>query len=59
MVDKENETVWHNVGTAHYNSYLGFDKEKQIGVVVLSNLLPDYKIPATVMGIKILTDLQK
>jgi CubicO group peptidase (beta-lactamase class C family) len=59
MIDKEKKIVWHNGGTDHYNSYLGFDKEKRIGVVVLSNLSPDYKIPATIMGIKILTDLQK
>lgn len=59
MIDSEKRVVWHNGGTDHYNSYIGFDKEKQIGVVVLSNLSPDYKIPATVMGIEILTDLQK
>jgi len=59
MIDNEKKIVWHNGGTDDYNSYIGFDKEKQIGVVVLSNLSPDYKIPATVMGIEILTDLQK
>lgn len=59
MIDNEKKIVWHNGGTDNYNSYIGFDKEKQIGVVVLSNLSPDYKIPATVMGIEILTDLQK
>jgi len=59
MIDNEKKIVWHNGGTADYNSYIGFDKEKKIGVVVLSNLSPDYRIPATVMGIEILTDLQK
>jgi len=28
-------------------------------VVILSNLPPGYRIPATVMGIKLLVDLQK
>jgi CubicO group peptidase (beta-lactamase class C family) len=59
MIDDENDIIWHNGGTGNYNSYIGFDKENQIGVVVLSNLSPDYKIPATVMGIEILTSLQK
>jgi len=56
MIDKENNIIWHNGGTGNYNSYMGFDKEKQIGVVILSNLSPDYKIPATIMGIEILTN---
>ncbi|MGB4587979.1 MAG: serine hydrolase domain-containing protein, partial [Clostridiaceae bacterium] len=32
MIDKEKKIVWHNGGTDHYNSYIGFDKEKQVGV---------------------------
>ena len=59
MIDNENNIIWHNGGTGNYNSYIGFDKENQIGVVILSNLPPDYRIPATVMGIEILTSLQK
>jgi len=59
MIDEKNGIVWHNGATGSYNSYIGFDKERQIGVVVLSNLPPDYRIPATVMGVKILTGLQE
>ena len=59
MIDNEKKFVWHNGATGNFNCYIGFDKENQIGVVILSNLPPDYKIPATVMGIEILTDLQK
>ncbi|MBM7616345.1 serine hydrolase domain-containing protein [Alkaliphilus hydrothermalis] len=59
MIDNENKIIWHNGGTGNYNSYIGFDKENQIGVVILSNLPPNYKIPATIMGIEILTSLQK
>lgn len=59
IIDTENDIIWHNGGTGDYNCYLGFDLNKQITVVVLSNLPPNYRIPATVMGVKLLTDLQK
>jgi CubicO group peptidase (beta-lactamase class C family) len=59
IIDSKNNIIWHNGGTSDYNSYLGFDKKKQIGVVILSNLPPNYRIPATVMGVKLLNDLQK
>ncbi|MHB1154388.1 MAG: serine hydrolase domain-containing protein [Eubacteriales bacterium] len=59
MIDLENNIIWHNGGTGDYNSYIGFDKKNQIGVVILSNLPPNYRIPATVMGVEILTSLQK
>jgi len=59
IIDKHNGIIWHNGGTGHYNSYIGFDKENKIAVVILSNLPPNYRIPATVMGIRLLVDLQK
>jgi serine-type D-Ala-D-Ala carboxypeptidase/endopeptidase len=31
------DIIWHNGGTGGYRSYLGFDLQKRIGVVVLSN----------------------
>lgn len=31
------DIVWHNGGTLGYHSFLGFDKKKRAGVVVLSN----------------------
>ena len=31
------ELVWHNGGTGGYRSFIGFDKQRQRGVVVLSN----------------------
>jgi CubicO group peptidase (beta-lactamase class C family) len=58
-IDSKNNIIWHNGGTGNYNSYLGFDKDRQIAVVILSNLSPNYRIPATVMGVKLLKDLQK
>lgn len=59
MIDNHNGIIWHNGATSHFNCYLGFDKENQVGVVILSNLSPNYRIPATVMGIKLLTSLQQ
>ena len=59
IIDKENGIIWHNGGTGDYNSYLGFNEETGTAVVVLSNLPPSYRIPATVLGIKLLTELNK
>ncbi|MGH7596848.1 MAG: serine hydrolase [bacterium] len=35
------EIVWHNGGTGGYRSFIGFDKNKGLGVVVLSNSTND------------------
>ena len=58
-IDNENGFIWHNGGTGHDNSYLGFCPETNTAVVVLSNLPPDYRIPATVLGIKRLQKLNR
>jgi CubicO group peptidase (beta-lactamase class C family) len=55
MIDTHNGIIWHNGGTGDYNCYLGIQPEKNKAVVVLSNLPPKEKIPATVLGIKRLT----
>ena len=57
IIDSRNGFVWHNGGTGNYNSYLGFDKESSTAVVVLSNTAPGYRIPATVLGVKLLNEL--
>lgn len=59
IIDTKNNIIWHNGGTSNYNSYAAFNKEKQIGVVILSNCSPNYRIPATVMGVKLMTALGK
>ena len=59
IIDNENGFIWHNGGTGHYNSYLGFCPETGTAVVVLSNLSPNDRIPATVLGIKKLQELNK
>lgn len=58
IYDERNGIVWHNGGTGNYNCYLGVLPEKGIAIVVLSNLSPNYRIPATVLGIKALQELQ-
>lgn len=56
--DTENGIIWHNGGTGNYNAYLGFSLESGTAVVILSNLSPSYRIPATVMGAKLLNELK-
>ncbi len=59
MFDAVNRFFWHNGATSHYNSYIGFCPDTKTGVVVLANLSPRYRIPATIMGIALLQSLQK
>lgn len=59
MIDKERNIIWHNGGTGNFNCYAGFDPDKQVGVVILSNLSPNDRIPATVIGVKLLQELQE
>jgi len=63
LIDTENVITWHDGAMGNYNSYIGFDKERQIAVVVLINTSPDILIPsslhASMIGAKLLTDLQK
>lgn len=58
LIDSENGIVWHNGGTGDYNCYLGFHPETGTAVVVLSTLAPSDRIPATVLGVKRLLELQ-
>ncbi len=58
ILDTENGIIWHNGGTGDYNSYLGFHPQSQTAVVILSNLPPSYRIPATVLGVKLLEEIR-
>lgn len=58
IIDNENGIIWHNGGTGNYNSYIGFNPETGTAVVVLSNLAPNDRIPATVLGVKLLIELE-
>lgn len=54
MIDEQNNIIWHNGATSDYNSYIGFSKDKNKGVVILSNLTANDKISMTVIGAKLL-----
>jgi len=58
MIDTEKNIIWHNGATSNFNSYIAFDKKNQVGIIILSNLPPNYRIPATLMGVKLMTTLQ-
>jgi len=58
MIDTKENIVWHNGATGNFNSYIGFDKQRGVGVVILSNLPPRFRIPATVMGVKLLKSFE-
>lgn len=59
IIDNEHGFIWHDGGTYNYNSYLGFNKDSQTGVVILSNLPYDYRISAPLMGARLLQEIQK
>ncbi len=56
--DDINKFAWHNGATSAFSSYVAFSYDKQIAVVILSNLSPTKKIPVTVIGAKIMAELQ-
>ena len=58
MIDDEHGIIWHNGGTSHFSCYMGLDSARQIAIVILTNLAPSYRIPATVLGAKLLLELQ-
>lgn len=59
MIDEENGIIWHNGGTGNYNCYLGVDPDSGNAAVVLSNLSPIHRIPATVIGAKLLNEMKE
>lgn len=58
IIDEDHYITWHNGGTGHFNSYLGFDQDNGTAVVILSNLSPNSRIPATVLGVKLMEELR-
>lgn len=57
MIDSKNDFVWHNGATSNFNSYIAFNKEKNIGIVILSNIGPNKKITMTVIGSKMMKEI--
>jgi CubicO group peptidase (beta-lactamase class C family) len=58
MIDTVNNIIWHNGGTGNYNSYLGFNKTRNIAIVILSNMAPDFRLNTTVIGSKLFKELE-
>lgn len=56
MIDEMNGFCWHNGGTSAFNSYIAYDTNSDIGIVILSNASPKYRIPATVIGPKLMME---
>ena len=57
IIDSKNDFVWHNGATGNFNSFVAFNRAKNIGVVVLVNTPPNEKIPSTVIGMKLMKEL--
>lgn len=57
LVDEKNNIIWHNGGTSNFNSYIAFNKNRKIGVVVLGNTSPFKKVPMTVIGADLMHEL--
>lgn len=55
ILDSKNGLAWHNGATTDFNAYMGFTKDGQKGVVILSNLRSNDRISMTVIGARILT----
>lgn len=59
IYDSEHHLYWHNGGTGNYNSYIAMNDDFTRGVVILCNYGPDKKIPATVIGAKMMNESQE
>ncbi len=57
IIDSKNDFVWHNGATGNFNSFVAFNRAKNIGVVVLVNTPPNEKIPSTVIGMRLMKEL--
>lgn len=57
MIDNKNNIIWHNGSTTNFNSYIGFNREKKVGIVVLSNISPQKDVNMTLIGNRIMHEL--
>ncbi len=57
MIDNKNNIIWHNGSTTNFNSYIGFNREKKVGVVVLSNISSQKDVNMTLIGNRIMHEL--
>ena len=57
MIDNKNNIIWHNGSTTNFNSYIGFNREKKVGIVVLSNISQQKDVNMTLIGNRIMHEL--
>ena len=57
MLDNHNGIVWHNGATHYFNSYLGFSRDADKAVVVLSNTPSNYRFSSSDIGSALLKQL--
>ncbi|MBZ6527404.1 beta-lactamase family protein [Aerococcaceae bacterium DSM 111021] len=57
MINQEHNIIWHDGGTGGYTSYIGFNKEEQVAVIVLSNVPMDQGIPSNLIGSVLLMEM--
>lgn len=57
VIDKKNNTLWHNGATDHFKSYLAFNKEENCAVIVLSNVDGPNKVFTSILGVKLMEEL--
>lgn len=58
ILDTKNNIIWHNGETYGFNSFIGFDREKKIGVVIMANYAGQADNSSTIIGQKLLKELQ-
>jgi len=59
MIDVKHNVIWHNGATADHNCHLGFDPDRRIAVVMLTNLRAGLRTAATVPAARLLLDMQQ
>ena len=58
ILDTKNNIIWHNGGTYGFNCFIGFEKENEIAVAVMANYAGQTYNNSTIIGFKILQELQ-
>lgn len=55
--DESHDVYWHDGGTGGYTSYIALNIDKEVAVVVLSNIPMDEGIPANIIGSQFMNEL--
>ena len=58
ILDTKNNIIWHNGETYGFNSFIGFDRKHKIGIIVMANNAGQADNNSTIIGLKLLKELQ-